>query len=87
MYSWIKLPANVRYSTCSPKSNLYKERNLGYRASDIDEEEKFYVGIHECKEHNLSDDWCGDCNTIYGKNNYMDKIIKIFKNKIWNTLI
>ena len=69
MYSWIKLPANVKYSTCSPKSDSYKEQNLGYRASNIDE--KFYVGIHECKEHNLSDDWCGDCNNIYGKNNYI----------------
>ena len=69
MYSWIKFPVNVKHSTCSPKSDSYKERNLGYRASDIDE--RFYVGIRECMEHNLEDDWCGDCNTIYGKNNYI----------------
>ena len=72
MYSWIKFPTNKKYSRCSPKSNSYKERNLGYRAlasSDIDD--KFYVGIHECKEHNLSDDWCGNCNTAYGKNQYI----------------
>ena len=69
MYSWIKFPVNVKHSTCSPKSDSYKERNLGYRASDIDE--RFYVGIRECMEHNLEDDWCGDCNTIYGKNHYI----------------
>ena len=69
MYSWIKFPSNDKYSGCFPKSDSYKERNLGYRASNIDE--NFYVGIHECKEHNLSDDWCGDCNNIYGKNNYI----------------
>ena len=51
------------------KRDLYKERNLGYRASDI--HERFYVGIRECMEHNLEDDWCGDCNTIYGKNHYI----------------
>ena len=84
MYSWIKLPANVKYSACSPKSDSYKE-HLGYRASDIDE--NFYVGIHECKEHNLSDDWCGDCNTIYGKDNPIQDNKDFHEYIIWNSSI
>ena len=64
MYSWKKYQSGYPLPHCHPKTNEYKERNFGYRIDDITLE--WYVGIRDCMEYNLDDDWCQDCNDESG---------------------
>ena len=51
------------------ESDEYKERKLGYKINtDITDPEKYpYLGIKECLEYDIDDDWCQDCNDESGE--------------------
>ena len=55
---------SVHYSACSLKKDEYKEMNLGYKMSDPIPGS--YIGIKECMEYNIDNDWCQDCNDLSG---------------------
>ena len=66
----IWLPAyDINWSTCVMKSDEYKERKLGYKINaDITDPKIYpYLGIKECLEYDINDDWCQDCNDESGK--------------------
>ena len=68
MFIWF--PANdIKWSTCVMKSDEYKERKLGYKINtDITVPEMYpYLGIKECLEYDIDDDWCQDCNDESGE--------------------
>ena len=47
----------------------YKKRKLGYKINtDITDPKKYpYLGIKECLEYDINDDWCQDCNDESGE--------------------
>ena len=49
--------------------NYTKERKLGYKINtDITDPKKYpYLGIKECLEYDINDDWCQDCNDESGE--------------------
>ena len=63
MYSWNKA-RDPKWSSCHPKDFEYKDKNFGYRTTDISSDS--YVGIQECMEYTSDDEWCQDCNKISG---------------------
>ena len=65
MIAWTANKDNKRWSACFPKNNEYKIKGLGYRTTDATARD--YVGIGECMERNVDDEWCQNCNTISGK--------------------
>ena len=69
MYIWFPKVDNIYYSACIPKQHEYKDKNLGYRVnSEITEPSKYpFLGIQECMDYNIHDDWCKDCNDDSGQ--------------------
>ena len=65
MFIWFQA-YDIKWSTCVMKSDEYKERKLGYK---INTKPKEYpnLGIKECFEYDIDDDWCQDCNDESGE--------------------
>ena len=57
--------SGIDWSACIIKSDEYKERKLGYKINTDDSDP--YLGIKECFEYDINDDWCQDCNDESGK--------------------
>ena len=57
---------DVKWSTCVMESDEYKERKLGYKINTKPKEYP-YLGIKECLEYDIDDDWCQDCNDESGE--------------------
>ena len=67
MYVWSEINTNNKeWSVCNLKQNKYKIKGLGYRSTDITT--PTYVGIRECMEREIDDDWCQNCNKGEEKN-------------------
>ena len=69
MVIWFPAIPDISWSTCITKSDEYKERKLGYKINtDIMDPKTYpYLGIKECLEYDINDDWCQDCNDESGE--------------------